>query len=265
MELEIFLLQHAWGDREKGLNPLPIWLLPIRSRKQRKPATSRKGDTRRKSTSCRVHVSFLPTKSPSPQTSCSEQLSRLKSQVSFLKSLCTFNMKCIGGILKKNVEGIRLFSSGVSSSFSSPVRRASPAKVLQFDADPQKEIKTESLSSERPVPSSLLPLIGQVAETAEEKFRLLEQRDKILRQGEALCFDLLIWSHPWNTNRINIPGGVYRSIQADRPRLGFCWNVPRHVSRERTIHEGNPEPAKRLWGHPKHRDGNVFVYFPLFA
>lgn len=101
-------------------------------------------------------------------------------------------MKCIGGILKKNVEGIRLFSSGVSSSFSSPVRRASPAKVLQFDADPQKEIKTESLSSERPVPSSLLPLIGQVAETAEEKFRLLEQRDKILRQGEALCFDLLI-------------------------------------------------------------------------
>uniref|UniRef100_H2MJD5 Germinal-center associated nuclear protein n=1 Tax=Oryzias latipes TaxID=8090 RepID=H2MJD5_ORYLA len=119
-----------------------------------------------------------------------KQLSRLKSQVSFLKSLCTFNMKCIGGILKKNVEGIRLFSSGVSSSFSSPVRRASPAKVLQFDADSQKEIKTESLSSERPVPSSLLPLIGQVAETAEEKFRLLEQRDKILRQGRSKRTDL---------------------------------------------------------------------------
>uniref|UniRef100_A0A3P9IZ74 Germinal-center associated nuclear protein n=1 Tax=Oryzias latipes TaxID=8090 RepID=A0A3P9IZ74_ORYLA len=84
----------------------------------------------------------------------------------------------------------KLFSSGVFSSFSSPVRRASPAKVLQFDADPQKEIKTESLSSERPVPSSLLPLIGQVAETAEEKFRLLEQRDKILRQGRSKRTDL---------------------------------------------------------------------------
>ncbi|KAF6738684.1 Germinal-center associated nuclear protein [Oryzias melastigma] len=81
-------------------------------------------------------------------------------------------------------------SSSLALSHSSPVRRASPAKVLQFDPEPQKEIKTESQSSERPVPSSLLHLIGQVAETAEEKFRLLEQRDKILRQGRSKQTDL---------------------------------------------------------------------------
>uniref|UniRef100_A0A8C7Y7E0 Germinal-center associated nuclear protein n=1 Tax=Oryzias sinensis TaxID=183150 RepID=A0A8C7Y7E0_9TELE len=112
-----------------------------------------------------------------------------KKHMSFLKSLFTFNTKCAGGIKKKS-RGNHFFFTGVFSSFSSPVRRASPAKVLQFDADPQKEIKTESLSSERPMPSSLLPLIGQVAETAEEKFRLLEQRDKILRQGRSKRTDL---------------------------------------------------------------------------
>lgn len=57
------------------------------------------------------------------------------------------------------------------------------AKSLMFDTDTQKENNTESQSSDCPVPSSLLHLIGQVAETAEDKYRLLEQRDKILRQG----------------------------------------------------------------------------------
>lgn len=59
------------------------------------------------------------------------------------------------------------------------------AKSLQFDAEPQKESSSEAQSSERPVPSSLLHLIGQVAETAEDKYRLLEQRDKVLRQGKV--------------------------------------------------------------------------------
>uniref|UniRef100_A0A3B4ANF1 Germinal-center associated nuclear protein n=1 Tax=Periophthalmus magnuspinnatus TaxID=409849 RepID=A0A3B4ANF1_9GOBI len=40
------------------------------------------------------------------------------------------------------------------------------------------------------LPSSLLHLIGQTAETAEEKYRLLEQRDKILRQGRPKRADL---------------------------------------------------------------------------
>lgn len=62
------------------------------------------------------------------------------------------------------------------------------AKALQFNTEPQKEITTESQSQECPVPSSFSYLIGQVAETAEEKYRLLEQRDKVLRQGEATFY-----------------------------------------------------------------------------
>lgn len=65
------------------------------------------------------------------------------------------------------------------------MKKSALAKTLQFDTEPQKESSTESLSSERSVPSSLQHLIGQVAETAEDKYRFLEQRDKILRQGEV--------------------------------------------------------------------------------
>ncbi|XP_067459089.1 germinal-center associated nuclear protein [Thunnus thynnus] len=81
-------------------------------------------------------------------------------------------------------------SSAVTFSRSSPVKKSSMVKSLQFDSEPQKESSTETQSSERPVPSSLLPLIGQLAETAEEKYRLLEQRDKILRQGRPKRTDL---------------------------------------------------------------------------
>lgn len=82
---------------------------------------------------------------------------------------------------------------------SSPVKKSSITKSLQFDPEPQREGGTETQSSERPVPSSLLPLIGQLAETAEDKYRLLEQRDKILRQGEAIAYTnlLLTWIHFW--------------------------------------------------------------------
>lgn len=55
----------------------------------------------------------------------------------------------------------------------------------QFDSEPQQEGSAETQSPERQVPSSLLHLVGQVAETAEDKYRLLEQRDRVLRQGEA--------------------------------------------------------------------------------
>ncbi|KAE8299602.1 Germinal-center associated nuclear protein [Larimichthys crocea] len=76
------------------------------------------------------------------------------------------------------------------STRSSPVKKSPLAKSLQFDAEPQKESSTDAQSSERAVPSSLLHLIGQVAESAEEKYRLLEQRDKILRQGRPKRTDL---------------------------------------------------------------------------
>lgn len=78
-------------------------------------------------------------------------------------------------------------SLGSHPSFSSPVKRPSPAKLLQFDPEPQKEHGGES---ERLVPSSLVHLVGQVAETAEDKYRLLEQRDKVLRQGRPKRTDL---------------------------------------------------------------------------
>lgn len=59
------------------------------------------------------------------------------------------------------------------------------AKSLPFDAEPLKESSPAAPSFEPTVPSSLLHLVGQLAETAEDKYRLLEQRDKVLRQGSA--------------------------------------------------------------------------------
>ncbi|XP_070770765.1 germinal-center associated nuclear protein [Enoplosus armatus] len=93
-------------------------------------------------------------------------------------------------LLKRPALRAPAVSSAVAFSRSSPVKKSSSAKSLQFDAEPQKESSTEAQSSERPVPSSLLLLIGQVAETAEDKYRLLEQRDKILRQGRPKRTDL---------------------------------------------------------------------------
>ncbi|XP_017164946.1 germinal-center associated nuclear protein [Poecilia reticulata] len=83
-------------------------------------------------------------------------------------------------------------AQGGHASFrqSSPVRRPSPAKLLPFDSEPQKENVAESQGSERLVPSSLVHLVGQAAETAEDKYRLLEQRDKVLRQGRPKRTDL---------------------------------------------------------------------------
>nr|XP_046259110.1 germinal-center associated nuclear protein [Scatophagus argus] len=81
-------------------------------------------------------------------------------------------------------------SSVMSLTSRSPVKRPSLAKCLQFDTEPQKDSSTEPPSSERPIPSSLLQLIGQVAETSEDKYRLLEQKDKILRQGRPKRTDL---------------------------------------------------------------------------
>lgn len=75
-------------------------------------------------------------------------------------------------------------------SFSSPQKKS---RSLQFE-DPQTESGLDPQTSERPVdrpvPSSLFHLIGQTAETAEEKYRLLEQKDKILRQGRPKRTDI---------------------------------------------------------------------------
>ncbi|XP_028291676.1 germinal-center associated nuclear protein [Gouania willdenowi] len=73
-------------------------------------------------------------------------------------------------------------------SLSSPVKKASIVKNLQFDTEPQRDSNMESM--EPFVPSSLLHLVGQVAETAEDKYRLLEQKDKVLRQDRPKRTDL---------------------------------------------------------------------------
>ncbi|CAL8240621.1 unnamed protein product [Merluccius merluccius] len=78
-------------------------------------------------------------------------------------------------------------------SRSSPVKKSSIVKSLMFDSEPQEGTSDgQSQSSERPMPSSLQHLIGQTAETAEEKYRLLEQRDKIMRQGRPKRTDLVL-------------------------------------------------------------------------
>ncbi|XP_052421100.1 germinal-center associated nuclear protein-like [Carassius gibelio] len=82
-----------------------------------------------------------------------------------------------------------------TSSFtkSSPIQKSSVAKTLQFESEALLESVGEERSVERPItnlPLVLQPLIGQVAETAEERYRLLEQRDKILRQARPKRTDL---------------------------------------------------------------------------
>lgn len=74
---------------------------------------------------------------------------------------------------------------------------SSVAKTLQFDSETSLESVSEKGSIERPIvslPSVLQPLIGQVAETAEERYRLLEQRDKLLRQGTVQMLVLYVFS-----------------------------------------------------------------------
>nr|XP_057902994.1 germinal-center associated nuclear protein [Doryrhamphus excisus] len=79
-----------------------------------------------------------------------------------------------------------------SSTFTlnSTAKKPLMVRSLQFDSEPLKENITETQSTEFPVPSSILPLIGLVAETSEDKYRLLEQRDKILRQDRTKSPDM---------------------------------------------------------------------------
>ncbi|XP_016375449.1 germinal-center associated nuclear protein isoform X2 [Sinocyclocheilus rhinocerous] len=84
-------------------------------------------------------------------------------------------------------------STTSSLTKSSPIQKSAVAKILQFEIEAPLDSVSEERSVERPIinlPSVLQPLIGQVAETAEERYRLLEQRDKILRQARPKRTDL---------------------------------------------------------------------------
>ncbi len=148
------------------------------------------------------------------------------------------------------------------------MKKPSLPKSLQFDEEPQKDSSTEAQSSEHPVPSSLLHLIGHVAETAEDKYRLLEQRDKILRQGNANCLPDPLWPLSWQKTRKTLIAQIiclHRSTQEDGLGhvQGVCWDVSWHVSREGEVYEGDSETAECIRGHPKYWDGNVFNIYVL--
>lgn len=98
--------------------------------------------------------------------------------------------KAVSSPLKRPPLRAEAVTSTVSYSHSSPVKKLPVVKSLHFDSEPQRDNSTDNQSSERPVSFSFLSLMGQVAETAEDKYRLLEQRDKILRQGRPKRSDL---------------------------------------------------------------------------
>ncbi|XP_040297774.1 germinal-center associated nuclear protein [Bufo bufo] len=66
----------------------------------------------------------------------------------------------------------------------SPVKKATFSKTLQFSVD-NTDSSAPFSDTTVPLPASLLHLVGTVAETSEEKYRLLDQRDKILRQARV--------------------------------------------------------------------------------
>lgn len=72
---------------------------------------------------------------------------------------------------------------------SSPVKKPGLLKIHQFEADPfdSGSEGSEGLGS---CVSSLSTLIGTVADTSEEKYRLLDQRDRIMRQARVKRTDL---------------------------------------------------------------------------
>ncbi|XP_009951232.1 PREDICTED: germinal-center associated nuclear protein, partial [Leptosomus discolor] len=86
---------------------------------------------------------------------------------------------------------IRSSASGVMPGKSSPAKKPGLRKVLQFEAD-MLDSSSEGQSSEAlgASLSSLGNLVGLVAETSEERYRLLDQRDKIMRQARIKRTDL---------------------------------------------------------------------------
>ncbi|XP_064433735.1 germinal-center associated nuclear protein isoform X3 [Mirounga angustirostris] len=80
-------------------------------------------------------------------------------------------------------------AAGTLLSKSSPVKKPSLLKTHQFEGDPF-DSGSEGSEGLGPCVSSLSSLIGTVAETSEEKYRLLDQRDRIMRQARVKRTDL---------------------------------------------------------------------------
>ncbi|XP_030920841.1 germinal-center associated nuclear protein, partial [Geospiza fortis] len=86
---------------------------------------------------------------------------------------------------------IRSSASSVMPGRSSPAKKPGLRKALQFEAE-LFDSSSEGQSSEGlgASLSSLSNLVGLVAETSEERYRLLDQRDKIMRQARIKRTDL---------------------------------------------------------------------------
>ncbi|XP_057553938.1 germinal-center associated nuclear protein isoform X2 [Hippopotamus amphibius kiboko] len=80
-------------------------------------------------------------------------------------------------------------ATGSLLSKSSPVKKPSLLKPPQFEGDPFDE-SSEVSEGLGPCVSSLSALVGTVAETSEEKYRLLDQRDRVMRQARVKRTDL---------------------------------------------------------------------------
>ncbi|XP_069850965.1 germinal-center associated nuclear protein-like isoform X1 [Dipodomys merriami] len=72
---------------------------------------------------------------------------------------------------------------------SSPVKKPSLVKAPQFVGDPF-DSGSEGTEGLGPCVSSLSTLIGTLAETSEDKYRLLDQRDRVMRQARVKRTDL---------------------------------------------------------------------------
>ncbi|XP_071418144.1 germinal-center associated nuclear protein isoform X2 [Pithys albifrons albifrons] len=86
---------------------------------------------------------------------------------------------------------VRSSASSVMPGRSSPAKKPGLRKALQFEAD-LFDSSSEGQSSEAlgASLSSLSNLVGLVAETSEDRYRLLDQRDKIMRQARIKRTDL---------------------------------------------------------------------------
>ncbi|OXB61469.1 hypothetical protein ASZ78_010225 [Callipepla squamata] len=86
---------------------------------------------------------------------------------------------------------IRSSASTVMPGRSSPAKKPGLRKALQFETDlfdsTSEGQNSEALGTSL---SSLSNLVGIVAETSEERYRLLDQRDKIMRQARIKRTDL---------------------------------------------------------------------------
>ncbi|XP_068090216.1 germinal-center associated nuclear protein [Hyperolius riggenbachi] len=68
---------------------------------------------------------------------------------------------------------------------ASPQKKPQFSKALQFDVDNTAAMTATPDVPALSLPPSVMQLVGMVAETSEERYRLLDQRDRILRQARV--------------------------------------------------------------------------------